>query len=210
MSGDAPKKAWEEGLQACHVCQRLEPIGLERCGRCNTVLRVRMEDSRQRTLALTFTASLLMIPAHTLPIMTTETLGSASGATIVGGVVTLWQHGSYPIALVIFIASVVVPFGKLIALYWVVLGRMGIDLDSAVRRSFLFRMSHMVGPWSMIDVFVVAILVGLVQLVGVLQIYPGLAVVSFAAMVVVTMLAANSFDERLIWDRVDKSMENNG
>ena len=143
-----------------------------------------------------------MIPAHTFPIMTTETLGDAQDSTIVGGVVTLWQHGSYPIALVIFIASVVVPIGKLLTLYWVVLGRMGIDQDSAMRRSMLFRMSHMVGPWSMIDVFVVAILVGLVQLVGVLQIYPGLAVVSFAAMVVVTMLAANAFDERLIWDRV--------
>ena len=199
---DAPRKAWESGLQACHVCERLEPIGQDRCGRCNTVLRSRKHHSRQRTLALTITASLLMIPAHTLPIMTTETLGVAQGATIVGGVVTLWHHGSYPIALVIFIASVVVPIGKLLALYWVVLGRMGIDCDSAVRRSRLFRLSHMVGPWSMIDVFVVAILVGLVQLVGVLQIYPGLAVVSFAAMVVVTMLGANSFDERLIWDRV--------
>lgn len=199
---DAPKRAWEEGLQACHVCARLEPIGQERCRRCHTVMRLRKTDSRQRTLALTVTASLLMIPAHTLPIMTTETLGDAQGSTIVSGVITLWHHGSYPIALVIFMASVVVPISKLLALYWVVLGRLGIDKESAMRRGMLFRMSHMVGPWSMIDVFVVAILVGLVQLDGVLQIYPGLAVVSFAAMVVVTMLAANAFDERLIWDRV--------
>ncbi|ASJ73541.1 paraquat-inducible protein A [Granulosicoccus antarcticus] len=199
---DAPRKAWQAGLQACHVCERLEPIEVDRCGRCNTLLRLRKHQSRQRTLALTATASLLMFPAHMLPIMTTETLGDAQESTIVGGVVTLWHHGSYPIALLIFIASVVVPIGKLLALYWVVLGQAGIDLDSAVRRSRLFRLSHMIGPWSMVDVFVVAILVGLVQLVGILQIFPGFAVVCFAGMVAVTMLAANSFDERLIWDRV--------
>ncbi|OED36460.1 hypothetical protein AB833_28045 [Chromatiales bacterium (ex Bugula neritina AB1)] len=196
------KKAWDAGLQSCHVCQRLEPLGTDHCSRCTTVLKVRKPYSRQRTLALTSTASLLMLPAHLLPIMRTETLGDSQENTIVGGVLTLWDHGSYPIAVLIFFASVTVPIGKLSALFWLVWSDKAIDLDTAHRNSRLFHLAHWVGPWSMVDVFVVAILVGLVQLSGVLQIYPGLAIVSFAAMVVTTMLAANAFDERLIWDRV--------
>ena len=106
------------------------------------------------------------------------------------------------IAVLIFMASVVVPICKLVVLFWLVLSRKKLTLDAAQNRSWVYRMSHMAGPWSMVDVFVVALLVGLVQMTGVMQIYPGLAIVSFAAMVVATMLAANAFDERVIWDKV--------
>lgn len=196
------RKAWEMGLQGCHVCNRLEALSEDRCGRCNTVLRARKPYSAQRTLALTVTATLLMVPAHTFPIMTVQTLGSVQENTIVDGVVALWDHQSYGIAILIFMASVVVPIGKLAVLFWLVLSRRRITLDAAQSQSRVYRMSHMAGPWSMVDVFVVALLVGLVQMTGVMQIFPGLAIVSFASMVVATMLAANAFDERVIWDRV--------
>ena len=197
-----PRKAWEMGLQGCHVCNRFEALSEARCGRCNTALRARKPQSVQRTLALTVTATLLMVPAHAYPIMKVQTLGNVQESTIVDGVIALWQHGSYPIAVLIFMASVVVPIGKLLVLFWLVLSRRGLSLEEAEKKSWLYRMSHMAGPWSMVDVFVVAMLVGLVQVVGVMQIYPGFAIVSFAAMVVTTMLAANAFDERVIWDRV--------
>ena len=194
--------AWEVGLQGCHVCNHLESLDTDRCARCNTVLRARKPQSRQRALALTVTATLLMVPAHLFPIMKVQTLGSGQESTIVDGVVTLWQHGSYPIAILIFMASVMIPLWKLLALFWLIMSRKAITLEVAEKQSLLYRISHMAGPWSMVDVFVVALLVGLVQMVGVMQIYPGLAMASFAAMVVATMLGASAFDERTIWDRV--------
>ncbi len=198
------RNAWELGLQGCHVCNHLESLNTERCRRCSTLLRARKPKSSQRALALTMTATMLLVPAHLFPIMKVQRLGSGQESTIIDGVIVLWHHGSYPIASLIFMASVVVPVWKLLALFWLVLSRKEITMEVAKKQSLLYRISHMAGPWSMVDVFVVAMLVGLVQMVGVMQIYPGLALVSFAAMVVTTMLAANAFDERVIWDRVIK------
>ena len=154
----------------------------------------------QWTWALLFTSVILYLPANLLPIMTTRFLGVDSPSTIVGGVITLWHHGSYMIAAVIFIASILVPMFKMFAIGYL---NYSVQTDSNVsikQRYTLYRVTEMMGRWSMIDVFVVAILAGLVQLGSTMSVYPGSAVIAFCAVVVLTMLAAMSFDSRMIWE----------
>jgi len=159
----------------------------------------------QRTLALLVTAALLYIPANILPIMITEKLGSESPSTIVGGIVLLLNHGSWMIALVIFVASVLVPLGKMMTLCYLCWTLRYGSRVGPTQRTIIYRITEFVGKWSMIDVFVVAILVSLVHLGGLLVIQPGLAGLAFAGVVIVTMLAAESFDPRLIWDRQEQA-----
>ena len=191
-----------EGLATCHVCFKVAPESLHRCPRCRAALHLRKPDSLQRTVALVVTASLLYIPANVLPIMTTDQLGRAIDSTILGGVVLLIHHGDYPIAAVIFIASVMVPVSKLLALSWLCWSVTRRQPTSRHQRARLYRATELVGKWSMTDVFVVAILVALIQLGGLLVITPGTAALAFGGVVVVTMLAAHAFDPRLIWDQL--------
>ena len=137
-----------------------------------------------------------------LPIMTTDQLGSATDSTILGGVVLLVHHGSYPIAAVIFVASVMIPISKLLALSWLCWSVARRHPTSHQERTRLYRATELVGKWSMTDVFVVAILVALIQLGGLLRITAGNAAIAFGGVVIVTMLAAESFDPRLIWDQL--------
>lgn len=156
-------------------------------------------ESIQRTWALLATSVLLYIPANVLPIMHTRVLGNDEPSTILGGVILLWQSGSYPIALVIFIASVFVPVGKLLILIWLNYSvQKGFDAKQD-ERIFWYRITELIGRWSMVDVFVVAILVSLIQLGNTMSIYPGHAALAFCGVVIVTMLAAMSFDSKLIW-----------
>jgi paraquat-inducible protein A len=202
-TGGFPRdSAAAHGLAVCHTCCKLTPSSEHRCSRCNAALHVRQTDSLSRTISLVITASILYIPANVLPIMTTDQLGTSIDSTILGGVVLLWNMGSYPVAAVIFIASVMVPLGKLVALIglcWSV-GRH--HKGRARERAVAYRVTEFVGRWSMIDVFVVAILVSLIQLGGLLVIRPGSAALAFCGVVVVTMIAAESFDPRLMWDQV--------
>jgi paraquat-inducible protein A len=203
MKDDAITAA-SRNLASCHVCYKLADAAVHKCPRCGAALHLRKPDSLQRTLALLFTASLLYIPANVLPIMVTDQLGRSVESTILGGVVLLIQLGSYPIAAVIFIASVIVPLGKLIAMYYLCwsVKRGGATLPR--QRAVLYRVTEFIGKWSMIDVFVVAILVSLVHLGGILVIRPGAAALAFAGVVMVTIVAAESFDARLIWEPLDK------
>jgi paraquat-inducible protein A len=159
----------------------------------------RREDSVQTTWALLLTAIILYVPANLLPIMHTRLLGTDDPSTIFGGVILLWQHGSYPIAAIIFIASVFVPIFKLVLLGWLNLTVQRSWDKQHKERIFWYRVTEFVGRWSMIDVFVVAILVSLIQLGNTMSIYPGPAVLAFCGVVIVTMLAAMSFDSKLIW-----------
>jgi paraquat-inducible protein A len=155
-------------------------------------------------MALVVTAALLYIPAMTLPIMQTVTLGTPMDSTVVGGVVVIWNMGSYPIAVLIFVASVFVPVGKLIALTvlcWFVTYGKGLTPQ---QQTVLYRVTEFVGKWSMIDVFVVTILVALIKLGDVLSFYPGVAALTFASVVIITMVAAELFDPRLIWDKAQE------
>lgn len=187
-------------LASCHLCLKLADAAHHHCPRCGEALHLRKHDSIQRTLALLITSSILYIPANVLPIMVTDQLGSSLESTILGGVVLLIDMGSAPIAAVIFIASVMVPLGKLIALFylcWTVITRRKLDMR---QRTVMYRITELIGKWSMVDVFVVSILVALVHLGGLLVILPGAAAIAFAGVVIVTMIAAETFDPRLIWD----------
>lgn len=156
-------------------------------------------NSVQTTWALLLTSILLYIPANTLPIMHTNVLGSDEPSTILGGVIVLWKMGSYPIAIIIFIASVFVPVAKIVVLCWLNYSVQTQQQHANSERIFWYRITEFVGRWSMIDVFVVAVLVSLIQLGNIMNILPGHAAVAFCGVVVCTMLAAMSFDSRLIW-----------
>ena len=201
--------AANSGLAACHMCYKLAPVAVHHCPRCGSTMHLRKNDSIQRTLALLVTACLLYIPANLYPIMYTDQLGSTEASTIMGGVILLIELGSVPVAVVIFIFSVVVPSGKLMTMFylvWTVERHSPLD---ARQRSTMYRITEFIGKWSMVDVFVVSILVALVHLGGLLVIRPGIAAVSFAGVVIVTMIAAESFDSRLIWDNIEENNSEN-
>ena len=176
-----------------------------RCRRCGAHLHARKPNSLQRTIAHVLASIVLYLPANLLPIMTTDRFDQPVDSTIIGGVVILWKMGSYPVALVILIASVLVPIGKIlsvITLCWTI-GRH--RTISPRQRMTLYRITDFIGKWSMVDVFVVAILVALIQITGIIVIRPGTAALAFAGVVILTMLAAESFDPRVIWDADTKS-----
>jgi paraquat-inducible protein A len=196
-------------LAACHLCYKLAPVSIHQCPRCGSAMHLRKNDSIQRTLALLVTACLLYIPANLYPIMYTDQLGKTEASTILGGVILLIDLGSAPIAAVIFIFSVMVPSGKLMAMFYLV---WTVERHSPLdprQRSVMYRATEFIGKWSMVDVFVVAILAALVHLGGLLVIRPGIAALSFAGVVIVTMVAAESFDSRLIWDNMEEKNSDN-
>lgn len=198
MPGDT---AASRNLASCHLCLKLADASLHHCPRCGEPLHLRKSNSLQRTLALLVTASLLYIPANMLPIMITDQFGNTTDSTILGGVVLLIDMGSIPIAAIIFIASVMVPLGKLITLFYLCWSVGKGRPKSPRQRTVMYRATELIGKWSMVDVFVVSILVALVHLTGLLVILPGAAAVAFAGVVMVTIVAAESFDPRIIWDQ---------
>ena len=198
------KTALQCGLTVCHTCMALNALDSRHCLCCGSSIHSRIPDSIQRTLALLVAATVMYIPANVFPIMTTEHFGQSTDSTIIGGVILLWKMKSYPVALVILVASVLVPIGKILsiaALSWTVTRE---QITSQRQRTVLYRITEMIGKWSMVDVFVVAILVALIQITGIVVIRPGGAALAFAGMVILTMFAAKSFDSRLIWDRVEQ------
>jgi paraquat-inducible protein A len=194
-----PATAAARGLARCHSCGRVEPAETLYCPRCDAPLHLRKPASLQRTVALTMSAVLLYFPANLLPVLRIEsTLKGTQENTILSGVVQFWQNGDYPVALIIFVASVMIPILKVLAIAALCLGVRSGRWPRAMTR--LYRVTDYVGRWSMVDVFVVAILVGVVQLGSVMTINPGAGALAFAGVVVLTMFAAHSFDPRLIWD----------
>ncbi len=199
----AAQCAAPQGITGCPTCGligRLDGRGRGQCRRCGERLRARLPHSLQRTWALLAAACMMYVPANVYPIMTTTSLGHSEPSTIIGGVVDLWQMGSWPVATVIFVASIIVPVGKVVALAWLCLVvRRSDELHASVRTK-LYRVTEFIGRWSMVDVFVVAILVALIRAGSLMSITPGPAALAFAGVVVLTMLAAMTFDPRLIWD----------
>lgn len=191
--------AMAQGLQGCPVCTAVGSSEATECKVCGSNLHAGVDNSIQQTWAWLITSVILYIPANFLPIMHTTFLGRKTENTIFGGVVTLWDHGSYPIALVIFVASVLVPLGKILVLGWLVISVQTGSTARMSQKTRLYRVTEFVGRWSMVDVFVVGILVALVQLGNIMTILPGAAALAFAGMVAATMLAAIAFDPRLIW-----------
>lgn len=204
LQASQPSSALTQGLQSCHHCALLHHQQQSYCDRCGGKLHARMPFSLQKTWAYLITGVLLYFPANLYPIMHTTLLGSDEPSTILGGVFALWQHGSYPIALVIFFASIVIPIGKMLVLFWLALTVQSGQQHRIEERVWMYRITELIGRWSMIDVFVVAVLVALVQLGGLINVQPGLATVAFAGVVILTMLSAMSFDPRLIWDNLNQ------
>ena len=170
------------------------------CPRCAATLHVRKPNSVARTWALLIAAYILYIPANVLPIMTTSTLLSSQDDTIMSGVIYLWTSGSWPLALLVFFASVTVPLLKLIAMTVLVASAQRRSTWQPMQRTRLYRLVEFVGRWSMMDIYVVTILVALVQLQSLAAIQPGPGAVAFGAVVVLTISAAITFDPRSIWD----------
>jgi len=196
----APPYAADLGLQLCHTCDNVCPLDTHECPRCWSVLHPRKPNSLVRTWALLIGALILYLPANLLPVMYTDMLGNGSESTILSGVIEFWRGGSWDIAVLIFIASVVVPCIK-----FFVLGLLLVTVQRRSRwampeRSRLYRFIEIIGYWSMLDVLVVALVAALVQFRALSTIEPRLGILFFGLVVVLTMMAAMSFDPRLIWD----------
>lgn len=200
------RTAMSENLVTCHDCHMLVyiPDGHDhgtRCPRCHGALHFRKPESLQRTWALLIAAVVLYVPANVYPIMRVTSLGRTQADTIMSGVVHLFEHGMWPLALVVFFASMVVPMAKLFALVHLLVSVQRRSPKKPVERTKLYRLTEMFGRWSMVDIYVVAMLAALVQLGSLAQVEAELGAVFFGATVVTTMIAAESFDPRLIWDR---------
>jgi paraquat-inducible protein A len=187
-------------LVSCHHCNTVQQACLAHCSFCHLSLHRRKFQGLQHSWCYILTALLLYVPANMLPIMSTSQLGNQTFSTIVGGVVLLWDHESYLIAAIIFIASVLVPLAKFIVLIGLCLCEQFRLYPQPLSKIFAYRVTEFVGRWSMVDVFVVAFLASLIQMGNIMSVYPGPAALAFAGMVMFTMLAANSLDPKLFWD----------
>ena len=200
--------ALELGLAACHTCNKVSNVKTHHCPRCGTHLHPRKPDSLARCLAFGITGILAYIPANLLPIMLVTQLGTEEKSTILGGVATFWEMKAYPVAITIFIASVMIPGLKFVALGILCGAASGkIEINPRIANR-MYYLTELVGRWSMVDVFVVAILVGLIQMGNLMSIEPGAAAIAFGLMVILTMLSAHAFDPKLIWDRLSQSDPN--
>ena len=210
-----PDPALRHRLVSCHTCQLTvelpagAPSHVEMdCPRCGSPLHRRKPESLSRTAALLLTAAILYIPANIYPIMTLTTLGSGMPATIVEGVMELIAADMWPLALIVFVASILVPMLKLVTMGWLVIATYRRSRWRLKDRTMIYRLNELVGRWSMVDVFVITILVALVQLGAVAQVVPGVGILAFAFVVVLTMLAALTFDPRLMWDAAGADDDN--
>jgi paraquat-inducible protein A len=188
------------GLVGCTRCGRVHGAGTATCVRCGSRLASRDEKSLQRVWAWLFAGLIAYVPANIYPMLLTSTFGKTRENTIVGGAIELFNHGSYGVALIIFVASVVIPIGKFIAIAYLSLSVRSPVVIRGHGRQRLYEVVEFIGRWSMIDVFVVAILTALVQLDFLASVKPGVAAASFALSVAFTMISAQNFDPRLIWD----------
>jgi paraquat-inducible protein A len=201
----APITAITAGLLVCEACglvSRAQPHAL--CARCGAHLHPRKPHSLERTWALVIAACVLYLPANLLPVMVTGSFLGTQDDTIMSGVVYLWVSGSWPLALLVFFASITVPMLKLISMTLLLVTA---QLRSRWRphdRAKLYRLVEFVGRWSMLDIFVVAILSGLVQIGSLASVNAGPGAVAFGGVVVLTMIAAMTFDPRLIWDAMER------
>lgn len=203
------KTAAAAGLVACHSCNLLSkavPAGAHAelvCPRCGEVLHARKPDSIARTWALLIAAVICYIPANLLPMTVVTSLGNTQEDTIISGVIYFLQHGQWPIGLVIFAASIVLPLAKIFSLSYLLISVQRKSQWRPEERARLYRMTEAIGRWSMTDIYVVTILVALVSLGNLATVKAGLGAIFFGAVVVITIFAAMSFDPRKIWDNME-------
>lgn len=190
------------GLVGCELCERAAPQGARVCGQCGARLPEHGRRPLSAVWAWLVAGIVLYIPANLQPMLVTQQFGKSYPSTIVGGAIELFSHGSYGIAAIVFFASVIIPVTKFLAIGRLALIASGRAPMAPERALKLYEVVEFIGRWSMIDVFVVAILTALVQLGFIARLEPGSAAALFALSVSFTMLSARAFDPRLIWDRV--------
>lgn len=196
--------ALDAQLVACTRCAKVWPLGKTRCDRCGAPLESRDLRSLQRVWAWWIVGVFTYIPANLYPMLETRTLFTTDKSTIVGGAIKLATSGAPGVAIVVIVASVLIPIGKFIAIAYLAISVRRRSKTSGRLRQQMYEVVEYIGRWSMIDVFVVAILSSLVQLKIAASISPGPAAITFALSVVFTMLSAQSFDSRMIWDRIEE------
>lgn len=199
--------AREAGLVACQQCGRVHKLANTVCNRCGGGLQSRDETSIQRVWAWLIAGIIAYVPANIYPILITDTLKESSQSTIIKGVFELSYNGNFGIAAIVFTASVIIPIGKFLAIIYLAITVQRTSALNQHQRHHLFEIVEFIGRWSMVDIFVVAILSSLVQLDTLATINPGLAAFCFALSVVFTMISAQSFDARLIWDADRKPLQ---
>lgn len=207
--------AKNRGLVSCHFCHTLSKLPEDsdkkathkktilKCPCCQSTIHSRIPRSQSKTWALLIAAMILYIPANFLPIMTVVIWGNGQPDTIMSGVIHLLEGGMWPLALLIFIASIFIPILKLIVLTGLLISVHFKSTWKPRDRTILYRITEFVGRWSMVDIFVIAILVTLVQFGNAATVTPNIGALSFASVVILTMFAAHTFDPRLIWDIID-------
>jgi len=195
-----------QGCESCGLVSRPAPGTDEgSCPRCGDELSFRKSASIQRTWAFLVAAAVCYIPANVLPVLTTITASGRDSDTIMQGVVLLWSPTGWPLSLIVLIASIMIPSAKIVALVYLLITVQRDSVQSNVERVRLYRMVELIGRWSMVDVFVDTFTAALVQLQPLMSVEPGPGLFFFAAVVVLTMLAVESFDPRLIWDAASRA-----
>ena len=202
------------GLISCGFCHSLNRRCIDEsdttsslqmhCHVCGSIIHSRIPNSISKTWALVIASLILYVPANVLPIMTVVLWGDGSPDTIMSGVLSLLYSGMWPLALLIFVASIAIPIAKLLILLGLLISVQVHSKWRPVERTQLYRATEFIGRWSMIDIFVIGILVALVQFGEVATVTPGVGALCFAAVVILTMIAAHSFDPRMIWDAMEE------
>jgi len=208
VSAAAPS-AMQLGLQSCELCGLLSRPAAAAdegsCPRCGSELSFRKRDSLARCTACLIAAAVCYLPANLLPVLTTTTAAGSESDTILQGVALLWSPTGWPLSLIVLFASIMIPSGKIVALAYILFSvRRGSAVGRAPRVR-LYRVVKFIGRWSMVDVFVDTFTAALVQLQPLMSVEPGPGLVFFAAVVVLTMLAVEFFDPRLVWDSTSPS-----
>ncbi len=211
---EAAHTAMQRGLQSCGACGLLsyptpdDEIG--QCPRCDEAVAFRKLDSSRRTWADRIAAAVFYVPATLLPVLRTTTVGSSWSDTILQGVVLLWSPTGWPLSIIVLVASIIIPSAKILSLAYLLITVQRGSIGNNDQRLRLYRIVEFIGRWSMVDVFVDTFTAALVQLQPFMSVEPGPGLVFFAAVVVLTMLAADSFDPRLIWDATSSNEVRHG
>ena len=192
------------GLQSCETCGQLSrpPRGAHEghCPRCGEAVEFRKADSIQRTWAFLIAAAVCYIPANVLPVMVTHTAGSEESHTILQGAVLLWSPTGWPLSIIVLFASIMIPSAKIVALGYLLITVQRGSVKDSEQRVRMYRTVEFIGRWSMVDVFVDTFTASLIQLQPLMSVEAAPGLFFFAAVVVLTMLAVECFDPRLIWD----------
>ncbi len=203
LPGNAVVNAARQGLILCHICHKLSPVSREGkgCPRCSQTLHTRKPSSISRTIALVITSAIFLAPANLLPIMRVDFMGFPDQSTIIDGIIYFFQHGSYFVGLIIFTASILVPIFKIVGLAILLLSTRPCDLHLLRQKTRMFRFITFIGRWSMLDIFVIALLSVLVNFGFFTSVHVAPAATYFCIVVASTMWAVITFDPRIIWDK---------